>query len=286
MAALTMNCLFCRSNGPFATSEHIIPESLGNTDLVISGHVCDACQNYFGREIENFVLSKTPFGLWRVLLRIPRKDGKLPTIDLSIPKLQRILPIWSEHHDNRIGLTAHEDGSVSLDIDDPAIVKELLSRERDYIQFVFSPKHLEQIGRLLGKICLELLCLYDPYLARSAQFDKLRNYVRRGVTKEIWPIFYANKGNLKDLIRQRAQPSDVDGETQLYEYTVQWVEPYWIFSLHLGVDLWVLYMNDSRPSPIVKEVYPGLDWKPLWYPRDSWTNLFPQKNKSRSQEQE
>ena len=53
-------CLFCKLESPATTKEHIIPESLGNDDLLLSGEVCDKCQNYFGKEVESYVLAKTP----------------------------------------------------------------------------------------------------------------------------------------------------------------------------------------------------------------------------------
>ncbi len=40
---MARSCLFCGSNGPFLRLEHIIPESLGNDDLVLQGEVCDVC---------------------------------------------------------------------------------------------------------------------------------------------------------------------------------------------------------------------------------------------------
>src|SRR4051794_37695070 len=70
------------SDGSFSTREHVIPGSLGNDELVLIGEVWDACQRYFGKEVERCVLSKTPLGFWRVFLQIPTKKGKLPAVDL------------------------------------------------------------------------------------------------------------------------------------------------------------------------------------------------------------
>lgn len=39
-----MACLFCSSHGRCSTVEHVIPESLGNDDLMLAGHVCDGCK--------------------------------------------------------------------------------------------------------------------------------------------------------------------------------------------------------------------------------------------------
>ncbi len=48
-------CLEVSDN--FNTIEHIVSESLGNTDDILEKAVCDKCQNYFGREIENYILA-------------------------------------------------------------------------------------------------------------------------------------------------------------------------------------------------------------------------------------
>ncbi len=268
-----MSCLFCGSSGPFTTIEHVIPESMGNDDLLLSEQVCDTCQNYFGKEIERFVLSKTPIGFWRVLLGIRGKERKLGSVDFSVPeKAKGILPQWSEHHDNRIGFTAHADGSTSVDVDNNEIIQELLSGERSRLQFVLSPKHLEQIGRFLGKVSLELLCLDNSDLARSSQFDELRWYTRRGISTEIWPIFHANKGKLKDLRTYRNRNGEFEEDVFCYGYGLQVVQRYYIFSLQTGTDLWVICMNDPYPSPVIKRAYPDAHLELMWYPRDSWTN--------------
>ena len=76
------SCLYCRSDGPFSTQEHLIPESLGNDELVLIGEVCDACQRYFGKEVERYVPDKTPIAVWRVLLQIPTKKRHQPSVDI------------------------------------------------------------------------------------------------------------------------------------------------------------------------------------------------------------
>src|SRR5262245_34083431 len=50
-------CLFCkRPDGPFTNKEHVFPESLGNTTIVLPrGAVCDSCNNYFHSIEGNFI---------------------------------------------------------------------------------------------------------------------------------------------------------------------------------------------------------------------------------------
>jgi hypothetical protein len=117
-----MLCLFCLSEGPF-TVEHVIPESLGNDDLVLEGQVCSGCNNHFSK-LEEFVLQKTPIAFWKTHLGIRSKRGKLSSIDLSQPKREKgVYPSIHPTHDNSIGFTAHEDGSTSVDIDDLSIIR-------------------------------------------------------------------------------------------------------------------------------------------------------------------
>src|SRR6476620_6715883 len=49
-----MRCIFCKADSKLSRSvEHVIPESLGNSTLVLpKGVVCDPCNNYFSREVE------------------------------------------------------------------------------------------------------------------------------------------------------------------------------------------------------------------------------------------
>ncbi len=71
-------CLFCKSEGPFTTREHVLPESLGGGEWAIlpDGLFCDSCQNKFGSEIEQQALNDYPFSFFRVFSGIPTKKRK------------------------------------------------------------------------------------------------------------------------------------------------------------------------------------------------------------------
>ena len=152
---ILMKCIFCNSLGPFNTVEHIIPQSLGNDDEVLLNCVCDKCQNYFGKEIERYVLEKTPLGFWRTHQGIKTKKGKLPSVNLSSTKDKGRFPSESEHHDEGISFSYHEDCSVKIDISDDDVITKILSGEKEKFQFVFSPKVLFYLGRFLGKMGIE-----------------------------------------------------------------------------------------------------------------------------------
>lgn len=77
------NCIFCNQDSTASKSiEHIIPESLGNDELILDkGIVCDKCNNYFSREIENPVLNLDGFKQLRFYELIESKRGKIPSSD-------------------------------------------------------------------------------------------------------------------------------------------------------------------------------------------------------------
>lgn len=59
--------------------EHIIPESLGNSEHVLPvGTVCDGCNQYFSRKVERQVLESPMFRLLRADMRVPNKRGRMP----------------------------------------------------------------------------------------------------------------------------------------------------------------------------------------------------------------
>lgn len=265
-------CLFCNSLGPNNTVEHIVPESLGNTEMVLKNQVCDSCQNYFGKEIENYVLSKTPIAFWRAYLGIKTKKGNLPFVDLSLSESQKgRIPEYSKHHDNKIGFESHEDGTTSVFIDDSNTIRDILNGERNQFQFVLSPKHLIALGRFLGKIGIELLCTENSENARSAKFDAIRSYIRYGIRKEIWPIFYSQIGNLKDLKWLNISDEEQIEEVLCYEYSLIVVcELYTLLSFRIGTDNWVICLNDPYPRPIIKKAFPQQDLRLIWYSREEW----------------
>lgn len=76
-----MRCIFCKSQSELSHSvEHIISESLGNTEHTLPrGVVCDSCNNYFARKIEQPVLDSPMMRLLRSDRKIPNKRRRLPT---------------------------------------------------------------------------------------------------------------------------------------------------------------------------------------------------------------
>ncbi|MCZ8293407.1 MAG: hypothetical protein O9312_07815 [Hylemonella sp.] len=80
-----MRCIFCKSDsGSSCSVEHIIPESIGNTNHTLpKGAVCDACNQYFARKVERPLLESSLFRHLRAGMGIANKRGRVPDWDES-----------------------------------------------------------------------------------------------------------------------------------------------------------------------------------------------------------
>lgn len=261
-------CLFCPSLGPF-TKEHVIPESLGNDDLFLEGQVCGDCNAHFSG-IEQFVLNKTPIAFWRTYLGIKTKRGALPSIDLSQPKKDKgIFPSTHPRHDNGVGFTAHEDGSMSVEVDNSTIMSEVLSGERNQFNLVMTPLVLFNLSRFLCKVGIELECKFDAARARSEMFASARHYARHGSTSDLWPIFHCQDGELTELKRRTEDADGVLEEAECYRYALYTVrDHYSVFHLTTGLDNWIVCLNEQFPGLHFQEAWARKDINCIWYPAE------------------
>src|SRR5258708_8293881 len=77
-----MRCIFCKTDSSSSISiEHIIPQSLGNTEYVLPrGWVCDRRNNYFSRKIEKPFLESLYGTVSRFEMQVPNKKGCIPPV--------------------------------------------------------------------------------------------------------------------------------------------------------------------------------------------------------------
>ena len=187
-----MHCIFCRTEASASLSiEHIIPESLGNTEHVLpAGIVCDGCNNYFASKIEQPLLQDPYFRHQCSLAGILSKKGNLQRVRALHPQSRTI-----------VELARHLDGSgisigAAFESDERRWVESLQGLEsgRIYVPRPTAPDPV-LMARFFAKValeCLALQCLKTGGNAEVVVFepglDRLRNYVRRGPPRPEWPF--------------------------------------------------------------------------------------------------
>jgi hypothetical protein len=266
-------CLFCRTQGNFRTREHIVPESLDNDTDILEGVICSSCQNYFGKEIEKAALEQTPIAFWRSYLGIRTKKKRLPSVNLD-PPARGAIPAFHPVSDTGIGFSAHEDGSTSIDVDNPIFIQKLLQGKGKY-QMVLSPWHLSIIGRFLGKIGLEYVALTDLDSALSNYFDDIRSFVRYGSTKHLWPIFWGQQGKLGELKGPIAWVgSEGHQEIECYRYALGKIKSGdMLFAFSIGIDIMLICLTTRSPLPEIEKSITGVELSCVYYADGTWKNL-------------
>ncbi|PKL28540.1 MAG: hypothetical protein CVV46_06080 [Spirochaetae bacterium HGW-Spirochaetae-2] len=265
-------CIFCNSEGPFTTIEHIIPESLGNTDDILERDgVCDSCQKYFGKEIEQYVLSKSCLGFYRVLLNIKTKKNREPIFDLSRPE-KNSGKIPSYHPRSDYGLkffpyNGDDANRIEVEIVEDERFNKMLADNK--IEIVMTPYMVVNIGRFLGKIALELLFKGIGDGVFDEQYEALRRYSRYGTSNEIWPLLH---GVLKDPIHNwEADGGDTESRL-IYRYSIFELKRYQnlvIFLFDIGSERYGIVCNQKFPNPRVVDQLIDVDGNKvqfIWYP--------------------
>lgn len=187
-----MRCIFCQLDSRDSRSvEHIIPESLGNVEYTLPpGVVCDTCNNYFARKLEQpllqnpwIVQARSSFGIVNKRKRVPPIEGILLPGLVGASLLRdpssgpmRIFP--TKERDNEEFVRGLQQGSL--------------------ITLVGEPPNDRLMARFVGKVGLEALArrfLDDagriarvPEIADHSGFDELRAFVRMGAQPATWPI--------------------------------------------------------------------------------------------------
>jgi len=185
-----MRCIFCASPSAGSKSrEHILPESLGNTDHWLPpGVVCDGCNNYFAVKIERPLLESTFFTALRHRQDIPNKRGQWPMVRGVFPQA-RIA----------VGLQRTKDGmavNAWHERDNAAFVRTLMKQQRGAFYVPMEgPLDDQLVARFLGKVGVETMAdrLIRAEVAREVLLGEpalvaMRRFVRQGDQAGPWPI--------------------------------------------------------------------------------------------------
>lgn len=157
-------CLFCKQDIEKSGKEHIIPESLGNNELVLpKGVVCKKCNNGVLSELDEFMLDFTPIKFFRTIHGIKNKKGDIP--------------------DARFGnLIIENTGEGHIEITADSLSHHNLENNKAQINFLGSRKltcaNMKKLARAFYKVGLELI--YHDYghdYAYSDRFDEIRDII-------------------------------------------------------------------------------------------------------------
>jgi len=165
-------CIYClRTSEPFISQEHIIPEGLGNEELILpKGFVCDTCNNGILSKLDNYLLKFEPISFLRVIYTQYTKDGKLPKgnyQNILINKTQPRNVVFNAKDKSGWvkNLKETADGQVSFSIN--------VRGKR------FDPKRL---GRSLYKIALGMVAFDRGFdAACDTKYNEAREFILRGV---------------------------------------------------------------------------------------------------------
>jgi hypothetical protein len=205
-------CLFCKTPCDSSRSaEHILPESLGNTQHVLpAGVVCDGCNNYFARKVEDPFLNSGAVRALRAAQGVRNKRGRLLGQDAIL---------MGEHS---AMLYTPYDAMPVLDVPTAAGINALFNAKNGTIVVPAenAPPSDQVTSRFLAKMALEAMALKGieagldvDYLVDHNQLDLLRAHARRGEPRN-WPfsrrrIYEANKPwNDPDGLHQRVHEHD------------------------------------------------------------------------------
>ena len=169
-------CVFCESmTGPFTRNEHLVPESLGGEIILPSGLVCDKCNEYFGRNVEQPALNAPIISFLRTSLGIPNKKGK------------------QRYHKGVQFEIFGRNPDLSLMVFPFEKLTHILRTGGGQLR-IPAESGLSSICRLLLKMGIECLALSYDYDVFDAQFVRAREAARSPRKGMSWPIAY---GRLK-----------------------------------------------------------------------------------------
>lgn len=168
--------------------EHIIPESLGNTDHVLPpGVVCDKCNNYFARKIEGPLLNSDYFMQVRSRQWLENKRGRVPPQRALFPSAQMGANVWLD------GSSIHF--AADSEAEQRRLEAAIISGRTTSLWIANAEKPTRKLfARFLGKVAIEVLAQrlkgllgWEEEIVDKTELDLLRNFVRRGQEPGNWP---------------------------------------------------------------------------------------------------
>lgn len=183
-----MRCLFCKQDSSTSKSvEHIIPESLGNSTLVLpAGYVCDKCNNYFAREVEKPFLEQSDIKLLRFQEAVPSKKNRIPTAQAilnngHVVEMEKKLVNGEVHTNVKVPPEAFREllKAQNSQLIVPAFTDYNAIKNNRIVSRFIAKMALEELAKKVSSIDNSLDVLVD-----DEQYDPIRNHARLGTTKD------------------------------------------------------------------------------------------------------
>lgn len=225
-------CIFCKENSSSSRSkEHIIPETLGNTEHILApGIVCDKCNNYFAVKVEKPLLETSYFQQLRARQHIANKKGKIPPQKAFLADLPIAVDVWIDSGSIRFEGTNEAETKL--------IYNNISNRKEGalYIPYPRKP-NAYLISRFLAKVALEVLASkvthisgWETDVIDKPELDELRDFARRGNNTQT-PWHYSER-----QLHDENQIHQENGESSqiLHEYTLLYTD---IEELYLVVSI-------------------------------------------------
>jgi hypothetical protein len=186
------NCIFCQSNGPFASVSHIIPESLGGplSPVAPPGITCDGCNQYFGQKVELSALASFPFSAYRLLNSIPTKKGKMTSIPTTLGRIHAY----------------GSPGLLDLEPRNQGSAENVLAGKITTFRVLAEVTEPLAVCRMLLKIGLETLAKHFHDVAISTKVQDAIRYARSPKRGEHWWFYLYS--NPEEVIASRQTSED------------------------------------------------------------------------------
>ena len=152
--------------------EHILPESLGgkNWACLAPGLLCSSCNQYFGAKVESRALAGFPFLPFRLLLGIPSKHRRPPTLKTHIGTLRASLIV----------------GTIGLDPTSSAVEEGVVAGRITQVRILAEPEDPLAVCRLLLKMGVETVASQSAADACSPRFAAARSFARHPKPGDQW----------------------------------------------------------------------------------------------------
>lgn len=241
-----MKCIFCNIPSLDSKSvEHVIPESLGNTTYVLEkGVVCDGCNNYFARKIEQPLLEMPFFKQLRHKLNIESKKGRIPSKKGFIidPDVAEVI------------FTKDKEKGVGIEMPDENVRKRISRRKKIpvfTVEFGLFDTRNAIISKFLAKAGIEGLACdvvrfngnIDEVVNQEA-FDSVKRYCRYAKTNEFWPYTLRQ---IKFPTQEGTDSSSGSLREVIFHYTFIYTDTsHFFYQLYLsGVELTIDMVNPT-----------------------------------------